>query len=72
MTEDHHTHTEADAGAYERARFLPADDRPTKDEVDDDAADPWQREIPYVPHTHTWLPPIQLCATCGAAKEVEA
>ncbi len=37
MREDRFTHTEADAGAYERARFLPADeDTPTLAELEAD------------------------------------
>lgn len=34
--------------------------------------DPWVDTTPRdMPHRHTWLAPIRLCATCGAAKEVD-
>lgn len=67
--EDHHTNTEADAGAYERVHFMPADDRPDPGELDHN--DPWRSTAPHVAHSHIWLPPISLCACCGVAKTVE-
>lgn len=74
MTPDRYTNTEADAGRYEAAHFMPADDRPDPSELDDPVEwhrDPWKNPTPPAPHTHTWLPPIQLCACCGVAREVQ-
>ena len=39
--------------------------------LEDRGPDPWSQPFGDGCRTHVWLPPIQLCATCGAAREVE-